>query len=198
MATRTTRVMSGIGTGLLIVLWVFLFLKHSITEPWQPPADFQIYMVAGDDGRNLLYDFTPDGDGILWYHNRSTKYTEGVLFRIHGRKGRHYFWRLWNIGDSPLGLRIYPDGMTPYVFDYTIRAKYVEGSETPSLPAKGDHISGSVVLIGPNAVSVEGMWLPRFDTQAALSIKTLDFTARLMGYFGEAALEDEPSSSPKK
>lgn len=170
-STIVSKVSAWIGkaiTGIFVLAIIIIGIKSEIIVPWKSPTTPVSYFVFGDDGRSMQVVLLPDSRAIVWYDDDKHDYAEGNLVQWRGYVGTHYIWRIWNVGDNDstfgpgiFGVRIYPAGVTPVVLDTEVLAHYVGGSETQSLPNKGDRIRRQTVLFGGDAMRFQDMWLKK-------------------------------------
>lgn len=173
-STVVSKVSAWIGkavTGIFVLAVIIIGIKSEIIVPWKSPTAPVSYSVFGDDGRSMQVVLLPDNRAIVWYEDDKHDYAEGNMVQWRGYVGTHYIWRIWNIGDndstfgpSIFGIRIYPEGITPVVLDTEVLAHYVSGSETQTLPNKGDRIRQQTLLFGGDAMRFQEMWLEKDDT----------------------------------
>ena len=159
---------------LFVVGIIIIGIKSEIIVPWQPSTTPVSYSVSGQDGRSIQIILKPDNQAIIWYDDPKNDYMEGNLVRWKGYIGTHYFWRIWNVSDndttfgpSLFGIRMYPDGVTPVVLDTEVVAHFVSGSQTPTLPNKGDRVRQQTVLFHENAIRFQDMWLEKDHVEPA-------------------------------
>ena len=156
------NIVSRVGIGVVILVWIFFGLKGCVMTIWEAPDSTEIYSIAGEDDRSMSIFILPGHQAMIWYHDPMEEHIEGTLARMKGTYGTHYFWRLWGI-DGPgiwFGYRIYPTDTEPVVMEMTVLEHYQEGRGKSDFPGKGD-TSYQVILFGEDKVNFEGMWLYR-------------------------------------
>jgi hypothetical protein len=63
---------------------------------------------------------------MIWHFDLANKSSEGVLTKMFGTPGTHYFWRLWHF-DGPIGTfgyRIYPPDTEPVRIEIEVLEKF--------------------------------------------------------------------------
>jgi hypothetical protein len=176
-STNVSKILVWTGEAVagVFVLVIFLIgIKSAIVVPWKSPTTPVSYSLFGQDGRSLQVVLLPENRAIVWYYDDKHNFDEGNLVQWRGYIGTHYIWRIWNIADndssfgpSLFGVRMYPEGVTPVVLDTEVLAHYVDGSEPPTLPNKGDRIRQQTLLFGSDAIRFQDMWLARDDVSKA-------------------------------
>ncbi len=153
------------GVVAFIALFLFVGLKGCAISTWSPPTEMETYAVVGGDKRTLAMILMPRGYAYFVYLDPEKQYVEQILTRMSGTYAVNYVWNVWNIdrgGSSPLGLRIYGDGVTPVLIEADIIDKLVVGGEArrPSFLNKGDTMTPTL-LFSKDAVDFEGMPLTK-------------------------------------
>jgi hypothetical protein len=156
------KIASKIGIGVFVIAFLFFGLKGFLKTVWSSPKTPEIYSIQGQDGRIGSIIFLPNNETMLWDHNPGKDSTEGVLTKMRGSYGTHYFLRLWKI-DGPgitFGYRIYPANTEPVNMEITVLEKYIRTKGEPVFPEKGDK-RYQVLLFGKNMVNFQDMWFER-------------------------------------
>lgn len=147
---------------LFIIVFLFVGLKGCVITIWSSPKNPEIYAVEGKDGRIMTMIFLPNNETMIWHIDPKNESTEGVLTKMLGSVGTHYFWRLWHL-DAPgiiFGYRIYPRDTEPVMMEITVLEKYMIGSGKSGFPEKG-HTGHQVLLFGKDTVDFQGMLLKK-------------------------------------
>jgi hypothetical protein len=172
---KLKEVLSKGAVGVLVILFILFGLKGCVLSLWTSPKEPISYSVEGADKRSFRVTFLPNQETMIWYVDPSKPIIEGVLTRMRGSYGTHYFWRLWHI-DGPgvfFGYRIYPDDVEPVMMEIETLDKYVEGRGNSSFSNIGS-TSHQVLLFGKNQMMYQNMWLAREapNPQADLALRS--------------------------
>ena len=162
---KRKSILSIIGAIIVIIFFIFLFIKGSIVTVWLSPKTPITYAIDGYDGRLLKMIFLQDNKTIMYHKDPNIGVEEATLTKMRGTYGTHYFWRFWKI-EGPgiiLGYRIYPTDVKPVVMETKIIQKYMEGNGDSNFP-KINKTTYSTILFGDNSVKFEGMWLQKEET----------------------------------
>lgn len=155
-------VASKIGIGLLVAVFLLFGLKGCVVTIWSSPKSPEIYTIEGQDGRGMSMIFLPKNETMIWHFDPAQKTVEGVLTKMRGSYGTHYFWRLWHVEGPGItfGYRIYPSDTEPVHMEIAVLERYMSGTGNPAFPAKGDR-TNQVLLFGKDTVQFQSMWLKR-------------------------------------
>jgi hypothetical protein len=148
--------------GLMVFIILIFALKGCVVTVWLSSKNPIIYSVEGADGRTLRMIFLPKNETIIWYHDHNNNYVEGVLTKMKGVYGTHYFWRLWKVEGSyfTLGFRIYPADAEPVNMEITTLERYMKARGDPTFPQKGN-TSNQILLFAKDSVRFQDMWLQK-------------------------------------
>ena len=159
---NTKDLASKIGMGIFLVTFLFFGLKGCVITVWSSPKTPEIYSIQGQDGRVMPMIFLPKHETMIWHFDPPNESVEGVLTKMRGSYGTHYFWRLWHL-EGPgiiLGYRIYPPDTEPVHMEITVLERFMSGRGNPGFPEKGE-TTHQVLLFGKDGVKFQNMWLQR-------------------------------------
>ena len=158
MATKD--IASKIGIGIFVVAFLFFGLKGCVVTIWSSPKTPEIYSIEGQDGRVMSMIFLPKHETMIWNFDPANESAEGVLTKMRGSFGSHYFWRFWHIEGPGItfGYRIYPSDTEPVHMEITVLERFMSGRGNPGFPEKGDR-THQVLLFGKDVVKFQSMWL---------------------------------------
>ena len=167
------NIASKIGIGLFVVVLVFFGLKGCVVTIWSSPKSPEIYSIEGEDGRVMSMIFLPKHETMIWHFDPAHKTAEGVLTKMRGSYGTHYFWRLWHVEGPGItfGYRIYPPDTEPVHMEITVIERFISGRGNPRFPEKGER-THQVLLFGKDALKFQSMWLRRGPDDPEM-VKTL-------------------------
>jgi len=154
------NIASKIGIGIFVVAFLFFGLKGCVTTIWSSPKTSEIYSFEGQDGRVMLMIFLPKHETMVWHFDPANESTEGILTKMRGVIGTHYFWRLWHIEGPGItfGYRIYPSDTKPVNMEIIVLEKFMSTTGKPALPEKR-YRTNQVLLFGKDSVKFQDMWL---------------------------------------
>jgi hypothetical protein len=158
----TKHIASKIGIGLLVVVFLFFGLKGCVVTIWSSPKSPEIYSIEGQDRRVMTMIFLPKQETMIWHFDPAQNTAEGVLAKMRGSYGTHYFWRVWHVEGQGiiLGYRICPPDTEPVHMEITVLERFMSGRGNPGFPEKGER-TYQLMLFGTDAVNFQGMWLRR-------------------------------------
>jgi len=164
-----------VGIGIVIVTFLFFGLKGCVVTIWNSPKSPEVYSIQGQDGRVMSMIFLPKNETMIWHFDPANESAEGVLTKMRGSYGTHYFWRLWHV-EGPgitLGYRIYPSDTEPVHMEITVLERFMSGRGDAGFPKKGERMH-QVLLFGKDVVKFQSMWLRRVpdDPQMVQSLLT--------------------------
>lgn len=168
-----------IGIGIFIIFFLFFCLKSCAITVWNSPKMPEIYSTEGQDGRVMSMIFLPKHEAMIWNFDPANGSTEGVLTKMCGLYGTHYFWRLWHMM-SPgtiFGYRICPPDTEPVNMEITVLERFMKGRGYSEFPKKGER-THQILLFGKDAVKFHGMWLRKEPDNPAM---VQDLLAKLGG-----------------
>ena len=175
---KIKSISSTIGLILVILFFLFVFIKGSIVTIWTSPSSITTYAIDGADGRSLKMILLPENETIMYYKDSNSNSEEYTLTEMRGSYGTHYFWGLWKLDgpgifyNSLLGYRIYSTDIEPVVMETKTIQKYMSGNGDSNFPQIGK-TTYSTILFKDNAIRFEGMWLQKEKTDN-------DFISRLL------------------
>ncbi len=161
METKIGRVAAVLG----VAAFLFFGAKGCIVTVWSAPTVAETFTARGADGRQMALMFLPQHDTMIWYSDPTDQRSEGILTRMKGCYGTHYFWRVWHIEgpSTSFGYRIYPAGVEPVQMEIQVLEKYSNGLGKSSLPEKGRTVY-TVMLFGRDTIECDGTTLNRVAT----------------------------------
>lgn len=153
---------SRIGIAIFAIAFLFVGLKGCIGTVWISPKTPEIYSIQGQDDRTMSMVFLPKNETIIWYFDPAKELGEGVLTKMRGSYGTHYFWRLWHIEGPGImfGYRIFPTDTEPVNMEITVLEKFTGDRGNSSFPEKGER-TYQLLLFGKDLVKFQGMWFQR-------------------------------------
>jgi hypothetical protein len=153
-------VASKAGVGIFVIIILLLGLKGCVVTTWGPPKAPTIYSIEGQDGRVMSMIFLPNHETMIWHFDPANESTEGVLTKMRGTYGTHYFWRFWHVEGPGItfGYRIYPSDTEPVHMEITVLERFMSGRGNPGFPEKGER-TYQVLLFGKDIVKFQSMWL---------------------------------------
>jgi hypothetical protein len=153
---------SKIGIGLIVVVFLFFGTRSCEVTIWSSPKSPEIYKSEGQDGRTLLMIFLPKNETMIWHSDPVNGTVEGVLTKMRGSYGTHYFWLLWHVEGPGItfGYRVYPPDTKPVHMEITVLERYMSGKGNPGFPAKGEP-THQILLFGKDTVQFQDTWLRR-------------------------------------
>ena len=164
--------------GLIFVAFLLLGLKGCVVSIWTPEKVSVSYVIEGADRRSMRITFFPNHETMIWYSDPSRPRMEGVLTRMRGTYGTHYFGPLWKI-DGPgvfLGYRIYDEDVKPVIMEIRIIDKFMQGRGDSTFRDTGS-TTNQIVLFGKGRLQYQDMWLvqerprPDIDEKLRLAFK---------------------------
>ena len=161
MSSAIGRVVGVVLVGALL----FFSAKGCIVTTGSSPKSSETYQAQGSDGRSMTMVLLPGHHTMIWYSDPSSPRLEGVLSRMRGSYGTHYFGQLWHV-EGPgvwFGYRIYPSGAEPVNMEIQILEKFSSGSGDSSFANKGDTVH-EVMWFGNDSVEFGGSVLHRAMT----------------------------------
>ena len=175
-----TKNMAGkIGIGIFLVFFLFFSLKSCTVTIWGSPKTPEIYSSEDQDGRVISMIFLPKHETMIWHFDPANESAEGVLTKMSGLYGTHYFWRLWHIMSPGItfGYRICPPDTEPVNMEITVLERVMNGKENPEFPEKGERIR-EVLLFAKDTVKFQDVWLRKEPDNPTM---VQDLLARLGG-----------------
>jgi len=148
------------GVGLVVITFILLGLKGCVVSLWSSPKEPVSYVVEGADKRSMRITFFPNQETMIWYVDPGKPLVEGVLTRMRGTYGTHYFGPFWKI-DGPgvfFGYRIYDEDVEPVMMEIQIIDKFLQGRGDPTFRNVGS-TTNQILLFGKNRVRYQDMWL---------------------------------------
>jgi hypothetical protein len=164
--------------GLIFVVFLLLGLKGCVVSIWTPEKESVSYVIEGEDKRSMRITFFPNHETMIWYNDPSGPRMEGVLTRMRGTYGTHYFGPLWKI-DGPgvfFGYRIYDEDVRPVMMEIRIIDKFMQGRGDSSF-RNTDSTTNQIVLFGKGRLQYLDMWFvqerpnPDVDKKLRLAFK---------------------------
>jgi len=153
-----------VGVALVGAL-VFFGAKGCIVTTWSSPKSSETYQAQGSDGRSITMVLLPGHQTMIWYSDPSGPRIEGILTRMRGSYGTHYFGPFWHL-EGPgvwFGYRIYHSGVEPVNMEIQILEKFSSGLGNSSFADGGDTMH-QVMLFGIDSVEFGGSILQRVAT----------------------------------
>jgi hypothetical protein len=151
-----------LGICILVVAFLYFGLKGCVVAIWSSPRTPEIYSIQGQDGRVMSMIFLPKQETMIWHFDPANESAEGVLTKMLGSYGTHYFWRLWHVEGPGItfGYRVYPPDTEPVLMDIAVLERFMSGGGKPGFAEKGDR-THEVLLFGKDVVNFQSMWLRR-------------------------------------
>lgn len=161
---QAKKLLGGAGAILFLCLCLLLFIKGMFHSIWHTPDTVTTYSVDGVDGRSMTLLMLPGNLAYFVYTEPNPMFLEAIQVRLRGHYGTNYFGNIWNIDrsstQSPLGIRVYSDGVVPVILEADILGKYLNGNGNSSFPEKGEQMNPTL-LISPSMVEFQGMPLTK-------------------------------------
>lgn len=179
---KIKAILPTLGIIILILFFLFVFIKVSIITVWTSPVAVTTYAINGVDGRSLKIIFLPENKTIMYYKNFNENTEEYNLTEMRGSYGTHYIWGLWKLNGPGtfygglLGYRIYNTSIEPVVMETETMQKYMSGNGDSNFPQIGK-TTYTTILFKDDFVKFEGMWLQKEKTDD-------DFVQRLLNNLG--------------
>lgn len=171
-----------IGIIIVVLFFLFIYIKGSIVKIWTSPISTTIYAINGADGRSLKMIFLPKNKTIMYYKNSNNNAEEYTLTEMRGAYGTHYILGLWKLNGPGtfygglLGYRIYHNSIKPVIMETKTMQKYMSRNGDSNFPQIGK-TTYSTILFKDDSVKFEGMWLQKEKTDD-------DFILRLLNNLG--------------
>lgn len=149
-------------TGIFILAIMFFGLKGCVQNVWMSPSNPEVYVIKGQDSRLMQIVLLPKNEVMIWYSDPNKKTTEGILTKMKGSYGTHYFWRLWHI-EGPginIGYRVFPEETQPVYMEVSVLEKYMSGTENSSFADVGS-TTYQLLLFGKDRIQYQDMWFTK-------------------------------------
>lgn len=153
-------VLSRVLIGTVVVIWLFFGLKGCVVTTWISPKTSEIYSAQNESGRSLVMVFLPKHETMIWHIDPNNDTIEGVLTKMRGTYGTHYFGGLWHV-DRPNEIfeyRIYPANTKPVNMEIIVLDKVVQGRGASIFSNKGGR-SYQTILFGDDGIKFQDIWL---------------------------------------
>lgn len=151
--------------GIIIIFFVFIFLKGCIIQVWSSPSTPITYSIIGAK-QSLKIILLPDNKTIMWQKDINNNLEEAILTEMRGSHGTHYFWHFWKIdtqGGVLPGYRIYPSGTEPVVMETKTIKKYMS-QEGESFFPEINTTQYQTILFKKDAIQFDDMLLQKEET----------------------------------
>lgn len=149
-----------VGVFSFVVIILFFNLKGCVYTTWGFPQSPKTYSLeGGESDRVFLMTFLPTKEIMIWYLDLKNYNAEGILAKMRGTYGTHYFWRLWKVkGWFPFNFRIYPADTEPVDMEITVLKHYIQGRRKQTFTDKGETIN-EIILFGKDKIRLQDLWL---------------------------------------